>query len=92
MKYLITTILKRTNGAIIFSPITDTEICDSYVGALRWMVGELRWIRNLGYRFVKMPNHRPSRYGREWLFKLVYYTGSGEYILQISRISENCQH
>lgn len=92
MKYLITEVLKRTSGAIIFDPVYDTEICDSYIGALRYLVGVLWWIRRLKYRFVKMQNNRPSRYGREWLFKLVYYTDGGEYTIQVSRINENCYH
>lgn len=93
MVYLLTSVMTTVFHKTHFNPTTDTEVFDTYISALRWLVLERRQCVSAGYQvWSETPTYR-SNFGRETLFCLCYQSESGSVTrLTISRINTNGYH
>lgn len=92
MKYVITSMFVDPRGGVIFNPSVDVEIFDTYVGALRWLVGERKLAKRIDSRIVCDWNIKPNQYGRERLFEMTECHGASHTIVTLARINENGFH
>lgn len=92
MKYIVTKIFVGHNGGHVFNPAVDVELFDTYVGALRWLVGERRLSKRVGDRVVLDWNKGANEFGREWFLEMTEYHECSHTTLVLARINENGFH
>lgn len=92
MKYIVTSMFIGHKGGHVFNPSQDVEVFDTYVGAMRWMVGERRLSRKVDNRVECRWNEDPSPYGREWFLEMTEYHDDSHTIVILARINENGFH
>lgn len=92
MKYLLTEYSIYNDGRIFFDPAFNTELFDSYVGALRWLVKERQVAARCGWSTeVIIPAYRDNC-GRQQMLSLVRQSSNMKVKFTISRINTNGFH
>lgn len=92
MVYLVTTQIIFPDGRRVFNPAIDTEVYDSYISALRFLVGEYHSMVGEGYFVTRCRPAYRSHYGREMMYKLEFSRGGRTHSYAISRINMNGFH
>lgn len=92
MKYLVTEIIFHNDGRVIFDPAFNTEIFDTYMQALRWLVFERQTAKMCGWPTeVIIPGYRDDC-GRQQMISLVRRSSRMKVEFTISRINTNGYH
>lgn len=92
MIYLITEQTIHNDGRVYFDPAFNTEVYDSYISALRYLVCERQTARLVGWQTeVIIPGYRDDL-GRQQMITLVRRSDHLKVEFTISRINLNGYH